>query len=312
MSPSTVDFQWHITHFCTMKCVHCYQEEFSPSADLMLHELSEITQKITYFAKSTNRKMRITLTGGEPLLSTEFYPLLSILNKKEVVQEISIISNGVFLATDWLEKLSPINKLTTIKISLDGTTPEINDPIRKDGAYEKVVNNLKMLKSYKSRFSVILMYTLLKRNKDDIGNIVAFCKKHSLDGAILERFIPLGGGKKICDEVLSRKEWNEALKILIGSCGLLPRKKEFESFRAFWISLKNNEITIQGAPCMIQESSYCIMPDGTVYPCRRLPISLGNLLEASGESIFSRSDEKTREIPEKQGCKALGWALDNN
>ena len=34
-----------------------------------------------------------------------------------------------------------------------------------------------------------------------------------------------------------------------------------------------------GALCSVGNNALTIMPDGTVYPCRRLPISIGNIMK---------------------------------
>lgn len=65
------------------------------------------------------------------------------------------------------------------------------------------------------------------------------------------------------------------------------------------------------------------MPEGTVFPCRRFPISIGNLLNASLKQIWERSEmlEKLRrkenlmgkcgrcEVKNCRGCRSLALAL---
>jgi radical SAM protein with 4Fe4S-binding SPASM domain len=65
------------------------------------------------------------------------------------------------------------------------------------------------------------------------------------------------------------------------------------------------------------------MPEGTVYPCRRFPISVGNLLEKSLEEIWEKSEllEKLRykknlkgkcgrcEVEDCSGCRSLALSL---
>jgi radical SAM protein with 4Fe4S-binding SPASM domain len=45
---------------------------------------------------------------------------------------------------------------------------------------------------------------------------------------------------------------------------------------------------LQGALCNLGDESMALMPDGTVYPCRRLPIAVGNVLKEPFETILPR------------------------
>jgi radical SAM protein with 4Fe4S-binding SPASM domain len=45
---------------------------------------------------------------------------------------------------------------------------------------------------------------------------------------------------------------------------------------------------LRGAPCNLGRDSMCLMPDGTVYPCRRLPVAVGNVLGEPFAAIRER------------------------
>ena len=78
-----------------------------------------------------------------------------------------------------------------------------------------------------------------------------------------------------------------------------------------------------GAPCVLGEDGLCIMPDGTVFPCRRFPFSLGNLLEDPLKTVWERSEILTKmrkkenlkgrckscEREECTGCRSLAYSL---
>ena len=94
-------------------------------------------------------------------------------------------------------------------------------------------------------------------------------------------------------------------------------------YQAFQISFTGEEPELLGAPCVIGVDGLCIMPEGNVFPCRRFPVSLGNLLQTPLRQIWEESDilEKLRkkknlkgkcgtcEMRECRGCRSLAFAL---
>jgi cyclic pyranopterin phosphate synthase len=79
----------------------------------------------------------IHLTGGEPLLKPELFPLLDDLDQQPTVEELGIITNGLLIDQEMAKRLSRFSKLRKIKISLDGGNAETNDRIRQKGPLKK-------------------------------------------------------------------------------------------------------------------------------------------------------------------------------
>jgi radical SAM protein with 4Fe4S-binding SPASM domain len=81
-----------------------------------------------------------------------------------------------------------------------------------------------------------------------------------------------------------------------------------------------------GAPCVIGRDGLCIMPNGSIFPCRRFPISIGNLLNDSLRQIWEESEilERLRtkenlkgkcgrcEMEDCRGCRSLALSLTGN
>jgi radical SAM protein with 4Fe4S-binding SPASM domain len=314
--------QWHITNLCNLQCQHCYQEDFSKRNDLDWAGLKKISNNILTTLDRWGKTACIHLTGGEPLLKPELFLLLSELDQKSTVDELAIITNGLLLDQEKVERLSPFSKLKKIKISLDGAEAEINDSIRQKGVFEKVVQNLSLIKRG-SRFEIILMFTVMKRNYRNLLCLIHLCQDLGIDGLILERFIPLGRGREIVNEVLGKDQWKDLLTTLSRFISTETDEDEFLPYQAFQIVFKGDETELLGAPCIIGRDGLCIMPDGNVFPCRRFPISIGNLLDDSLKQIWEKS-EILRELREKEnlkgrcgrcevrdcrGCRSLALAL---
>ena len=65
------------------------------------------------------------------------------------------------------------------------------------------------------RFEILLMFTVMKKNFRNLPSVFKLCEDSGIDGLIIERFIPLGKGKGVMNEVLSREEWNEMIGMLV-------------------------------------------------------------------------------------------------
>ncbi len=313
--------QWHITNLCNLRCKHCYQDNFSKENDLDWAGLRKISDNIFATLQEWDKIACIHLTGGEPLLKPELFSLLNYLDRSPLVEELGIITNGLFFDREWVERLSSFSKLKKIKISLDGADAETNDSIRREMTFEKVIQNLSLFKG-NDFLEVILMFTVMKRNFRSLPSFFELSKDLDVKGFIIERFIPWGRGRERMEEVLDREDWGELTKTLSdlfsieGENPLLP-------YQAFQVNFDGKEPELLGAPCVIGIDGLCVMQDGNVFPCRRFPISIGNLLSDSLKQIWEESEilEKLRqkenlrgkcrlcEIKGCRGCRSLALSL---
>ena len=314
--------QWHITNLCNLHCEHCYQDDFSTKGDLDGSGLKKISDHLLNTIKEWDQKACIHVTGGEPLLKPELFHLLDHLDQQSVVEELGIITNGLLMDRERMRRLSDFPKLKKIKISLDGADAETNDAIRSKGAFEKAMQNISLARKEK-RFEIILMLTVMKRNFRSLPFLFKLCQDMGIDGLIIERFIPLGKGRGIMNEVLSKEEWNEMIGMLFHFFSIEGEEKSVLPYQAFQVSFDGEGPELLGAPCVVGVDGLCIMPEGDVFPCRRLPISIGNLLETPLKKIWEESGtlEKLRkkknlkgkcgtcEMRECRGCRSLALAL---
>jgi len=250
--------------------------------------------------------------------------LLNDLDQQSGVEELGIITNGLLIDQEMVKKLSRFSKLRKIKISLDGANAETNDTIRQKGAFQKVMQNLPLLKET-GRFEILFMITIMKSNFRSLSSLLRLCQDLKVNGLIIERFIPLGSRKESLNEVLSKEDWKEMIGMLLNFFSI-DDVNSFLPFQAFQVSFNGEEPELLGAPCVIGTDGLCVMPEGTVFPCRRFPVSVGNLLGESLREIWKESKllEKLRrkenlkgkcgscDLKECRGCRSLALALTGN
>lgn len=315
--------QWHITSKCNLRCIHCYQDNFSSEGELEWPDLKYICDNLLETMEKWNTRLTIALTGGEPFLKSELWDIIDYLSNSRYLSNISIITNGTVI-DKYVQKILDYPALKDIYVSLDGITEESNNSIRKKGMFDKVIENIKLLKSYD--FSVFIMYTLLKRNIKEAEGLLDFSKPLGVNGYILERFIPQGAKAK--NELISPEELDHLYQNTFNQCGLEYKREEGAKYHALKIEMKKEETSprLFGAECIVAKDGCALLPDGTVLPCRRFFHPLGNLLTGEFDSIWKDSkilDElRNKEnlkgscrncgIEECRGCRALAHALTGN
>ncbi|HSB07824.1 MAG TPA: radical SAM protein [Thermodesulfobacteriota bacterium] len=314
--------QWHITNFCNLRCRHCYQDDFSRKSDLDWVGLKDVSDNILDALKAWNKTATIHLTGGEPLLKPEIFLLLDYLDQKSAIGELGIITNGLPITPGMIERLSSFAKLKKIKISLDGGDAHVHESIRPNGTFEKVLRNLSLIQKG-GRFETLFMFTVMKRNCESLPFLLNLCQKLGVAGLIVERFIPWGKGKEIQEEVLNKEEWKIVTRTLLNFFSGEAGEDPFLPYQAFQVKFDKENPELLGAPCVVGVDGLCIMPEGDVFPCRRLPLSIGNLLVQPLRELWEKSEilRKLRrkenlkgkcgscEIEGCRGCRSLALSL---
>lgn len=281
-------------------------------------KLKLISDNLISSSKLWNKGLKIALTGGEPLLKPELWALVDYL--KSFNTNLNLISNGT-LVSKYISDIKH-SGLKEFYISLDGITKESNDSIRGKGSFKKAIEGIEALKS--QSFSVVIMFTLLKRNLPEAMELFGFAKELGIDGYIIERFFPLGQGKKYLKEVVSGKELNSLYQHIFKQVGEIYVPSEMVKYRAIRVEF-DNKIQLYGAECIAGRDGLAILPDGTALPCRRFNLTVGNLLEKPLTEIFEKSEvlrkivdkknfkgicnEKKCKIPDCYGCRAMTLAI---
>jgi len=265
-------FQWHFLESCNLRCKHCYQEGYVPQkADLTL-----VTQTIEQIGKaltSWDMTGRVSITGGEPLIDpTTLFFIIENLSKIEKITHLGILTNGTLLSDSIVEKLVEYPKLQEVQISLDGATAATHDSVRGIGVFDKAVGGLKKLIA--AGIPTAIMFTASTMNSRDAGAIIDLAVEIGVNAITVERYTPFHGKddplaltpgqtKEIFETVLARKLDLQTKQ----------HRLKIRTSRPLWSLLSDS----CGGVCPVGFSCLTIMHDGTVYPCRRLPIPLGTV-----------------------------------
>lgn len=321
--------QWHITQACNLRCKHCYQPDYANNNEFTFVELAQAfiqyKELIDFFNKDVQTDDDIiapilSFTGGEPFLREDFLDLLEIVSANIPTIAVCILSNGTLITLEIAKKLANL-KIERVQISLDGDE-EIHDSIRGRGAFKKALNGIKNLTE--NGIEVSVSFTAHKQNYKLFKKVVKIAKENKARMVWTDRLIPQGSGAELL--LMDENETKDYVQMIADcKCAEETCAGPFKvgAHRALQFIGVHNDIY----KCSAGKSGLCLMHNGDVYPCRRLPIKAGNIREKSLKEIFFENEIlnslRTSRMPKdcencryNQGCagglKCLSFAVFGN
>lgn len=153
-SPPTVPLS-HLDHLwfqvagtlCNLTCHHCFIS-CSPKNDRFgFLSLATVQQRLDESVPLGVKEYYFT--GGEPFLNPEMVEILcTTLNYGPA----TVLTNGTVFKHAWLERLQAAEAASCFtlefRVSIDGFSPETNDPIRGAGTFERAMRGVEQLVNF--------------------------------------------------------------------------------------------------------------------------------------------------------------------
>lgn len=290
--PRGLLFQWHITDRCNLRCSHCYQDSYSGEEldfNMLLFILRQFEELLALWrSKAKTRPVggHITVTGGEPFIRRDFLDLLDVFAAKKRLFSFAILTNGSFIDEPMARRLSKLNP-RFVQVSIEGSQAT-HDNIRGQGSFERTVEALKHL--VKQNIRTIISFTAHRGNFREFNEVARLGRKLKVYRVWADRLIPSGSGSDMKKQLLTSEETREFFTIMNRSRNEVPQRwfsrTEISMHRALQF------LVAGGKPyyCTAGDSLITVQPNGDLYPCRRMPISVGNLTKTSLTKLYYESD----------------------
>jgi MoaA/NifB/PqqE/SkfB family radical SAM enzyme len=265
---------FHLLTACNLSCRHCYINPEQHGKQMVDRET--MLAWLRLFA-APERETNLIFLGGEPTLHPDL--ALGVKTARQLgYSSVTIDTNG-YLYHELLDKIEPAE--TVLSFSLDGPSPEVNDPLRGQGVFEICTANLK--KAVRKGFQVSVICTVSRLNLAHLEKMPEL-----LAGLGVKRFfIQVIGlrGKSAADGndlQLTPAEWLAVVPPVAQKAAALGLHTIFPK-----VFLEQGE-KFQCAGQVAE--NYFIFPNGRVYCCplgedypiHSLEISDGRLVKRSG------------------------------
>lgn len=269
-------FQWHVTERCNLHCTHCYQQRPLPR-EPDFQEMTRVLEQFSELADHLGRPGHITVTGGEFFLHPDAWELLGLLSSLRPRFTWALLTNGTHIAEAVASRLAAFRP-RFVQVSLEGT-PATHDLIRGPGNYQRTVDAARAL--VRAGIPTLIAFTAHQDNYREFPHVALAARKIGVARVWADRLIPSGAGASL--RTLTPEQAREFNALL---------QQEYDPhYRTEIARHRALQFLAGGAPyrCSAGDRLLAIQPDGDVYPCRRLPLRAGNLLETPLVEIYRDS-----------------------
>lgn len=208
----TIDYmRISVTDRCNLRCIYCMPDTGTvpiPHSETLRYE--EIERIVKAGVGMGLRKIRIT--GGEPLVRKNITHLIKLLNAIEGIEDLSLTTNGIFLA-EYAEELAEAG-LRRVNISLDSLKPDRYREITRGGDIERVFKGIEAVQKAGLVPVKINMVPIRNINDDEVGDFALMTLRDPLQVRFIE-FMPFSGcGAWSAEKVVPAEEIQKGIEKL--------------------------------------------------------------------------------------------------
>ncbi len=316
--------QLHLTERCNLVCKHCYQSG-GKADELSFAEVRNLINEISDTLKEWKEAYEIdyspsfNVTGGEPFLRIDLFDILKEINGKGF--DTYLLTNGILINREKAKLLSALG-VKGVQVSIEG--PEgVHDSIRGKGSFSGSMKGVGYLLD--AGLKVTFNATLSSMNAAYFMDMIELSLKADVHRLGFSRLVPSGRGEAMLTKMLPADAVKDLYEKIYSSNtdGLEIVTGDPVATQS---TIKDNEdkgnVPIGG--CAAGVSGMTILPDGTMVPCRRLYVPIGNVRKDSFREVWATSEvlEAIRDRSRYQGkcgscprwaqcrgCRAIAYAF---
>lgn len=319
-----------ITSRCNLRCLGCpYHSPLirkQADVDMANRDISySVFEALCYDLKMMGTNQIIICGEGEPFLHPHLFDLISAA--KKIGLQIILYTNGTFLDDVNIIHLIE-SRVDVLKVSLWASSNDEykkNYPVDNTVNLEKVIDGLKLLAhskaTKKSKFPFVnVCHPINAYNFKNIDEMIDLVFRTGCDAI---SFTPLHTHKgKFSDFSLSVSDEKSLILSLTKAKKRLDSSSVGHNFKQILLRFKIGEAVWEKLPCYIGWLHASVKMNGTVFPCCRHIVPMGNLNEKNFYEIWNdapfrsfRQASRTREglasISQNSYCGFCGYVGDN-
>jgi len=301
--------QWHVTNACDQRCKHCYiyNSENKPVAnqEISLDVSKKVVDDFISFCRWIGRPPFFVVTGGDPLLYSKIWEVLAYLKSRNV--RFSILGNPFHLNSAVCQRLHELG-CASYQMSIDGME-ETHDMFRKDGSFAATIGAIPLLRE--AKIKTMIMTTVSRENFQEIGDVIQATTAAGANTYTFARYCPTHGDT---EDNLTSGEYRDFLSNIwqqIKSQGMQGTRFLYKDhlWKAFLIEegvikppKNNHEKVADGCHCASDHLT--LLPDGSIYACRRFESNVGNIFDKNLYSVWHGKEMRNyRRVADIEGCR---------
>jgi len=286
---------WNLTSHCNLACQHCYMDASrEANAEMSLEEGVRLVDELAAL------KVPILIfTGGEPLMSKNFYALA--LHAREVGLRTVISTNGT-LITPEVARLLAEAEIRYVGVSLDSVSPERHDAFRGvAGAFARALQGLKNARD--AGLKTGLRITLTRDNWQDVPALLSLALEQGIPRFCLYHLVPTGRGAGIADRDVTPEQRRSVIRLLAEAAEglkgkdieILTTDSPMDGAYLLEILKERDDPRQENVRRLLSNAGGCstgvkvanINHRGDVHPCHFMPqVVVGNVRERSFRDIW--------------------------
>lgn len=283
--------QWHLTERCNLRCSHCYQEE-KKSGEMSFDEIKDGIAEVSEMLKAWKDAYGISfsssfnVTGGEPFLHPDIFEILEEMRRQGF--EVYLLSNGILINREKARVLSWLG-VRGVQVSIEGPE-EIHEIIRGKGSFSASLKGVEHLLD--EGISVSLNVTLSDINAGHFEDMISLASSLGVQRLGFSRLVPFGRGAALLARMLGKDEVKTLYKSIFSTRanGLSIVTGDPVASQMSSSGDTSDAGSVPTGGCAAGISGFTVLPDGTLVPCRRLPIPIGNVRKDSIREIWATSE----------------------
>ena len=257
-----IEVHAEITNKCILECKHCSSLANRTNEELSLEKLIKFIEQL-----SKNKRVRLTLTGGEPLLRFNLEELLESLKKLNREIELGLFTTGLINEGNFIEPIN-LERIRRLKelglnfvfISIYSNEKKYHDEITQVNlSFDKTIIAIKNF--IEEGIETNINLPLMKFNIINLEKIINYLKSIGINEIRLLRLINHGNANDNWQEIgITEEEQLKAIKMLESYS---DKKITFGGFlEVMSCQYINNE-----KRCLAGRNKLYIDNYGDVYPC---------------------------------------------
>lgn len=290
---------WELTSACNLKCVHCRACAPSerPAGELSLEECRAFLDDV---ATMEGRPI-IILTGGEPLIHPDFFPILE--HAHSLGMHTVLATNGTLMDAAAAERIRALG-VARASVSIDGHTAAEHDDFRMvPGSFESTMRGIRTMQA--ADIGIQVNTTITRRNFADIEKI--FDLAVSLGAAAVHIFllVPTGRAENMKGDEISPSDYERVLNWFYDKKREVGDRVNLKATCApHFYRIMRQRARAEGLPvdfatfgqdavsrgCLAGCGFAFVSSTGIVQGCGYMPVAAGNIREKPFSEIYRGSE----------------------